>query len=149
MGNPRSDIRAIFDAGLKAADPGEAIRHSVTLEGKLLLVGDRHYDLGSFDRVMIVGAGKAAASMAAALEDILGPYLTEGIITTKYGHGCSLKTVKKWGQSLTIILLWLTLDARGASRSPNILKSMAGILLVKFIFGDKLIQWEIPDVHSI
>jgi len=93
MGNPRSDIRAIFDAGLKAADPGEAIRHSVTLEGKLLLVGDRHYDLGSFDRVMIVGAGKAAASMAAALEDILGPYLTEGIITTKYGHGCALNVV--------------------------------------------------------
>ena len=93
MGDPRSDIRAIFDAGLKAADPGEAVRRSVRLASNLLEVGGREYDLGAFDRVMIVGAGKAAASMAAALEDILGPYLTEGIITTKYGHGCALNVV--------------------------------------------------------
>ncbi|MBW2562105.1 MAG: glycerate-2-kinase family protein, partial [Deltaproteobacteria bacterium] len=93
MGDPRSDIRAIFDAGLKAADPGEAIRRSVGLDGDRLTVGDREYDLGAFDRVMVVGAGKAAASMAAALEGILGPRITEGIITTKYGHGCALKGV--------------------------------------------------------
>ncbi len=93
MGDPRSDIRAIFDAGLKAADPGEAIRRVVTLAGDRLIVEGREYDLGAFDRIMIVGAGKAAASMAAALEDILGPYLTEGIITTKYGHACALNVV--------------------------------------------------------
>jgi len=93
MKDPRSDIREIFNAGLEAADPGEAVRSAVRLAGERLVVGDRQYDPAAFDRVMVVGAGKAAASMAAALEDILGPYLTEGIITTKYGHGCALKTV--------------------------------------------------------
>ncbi|MDD5723192.1 MAG: glycerate kinase [Syntrophales bacterium] len=93
MEDPRSDIRAIFDAGLKAADPGEAVRRAVRLEGKRLAIDGRRYDLGAFDRVMVVGAGKAAASMAAALENILGSHLTMGVITTKYGHGCALKTV--------------------------------------------------------
>ncbi len=93
MKNSRLDIRKIFDAGLKAADPGEAIRHAVKLTGKRLLVGDREYDPGAFDRVVVVGAGKAAASMASALEDILGSYITGGMITTKYGHGLALNVV--------------------------------------------------------
>ena len=71
----------------------EAVRRALRLEGERLIVGDRQFDLGAFDRIMIVGAGKAAASMASALEDVLGLYLTEGVITTKYGHGCPLKTV--------------------------------------------------------
>ncbi|MCK4534400.1 MAG: glycerate-2-kinase family protein, partial [Syntrophobacterales bacterium] len=93
MENLRSDIREIFDAGLKAADPGEAIRRTVKLTGKRLMIGDREYDPGAFDRIMVVGAGKAAASMANALEGILGSYITGGMITTKYGHGLALRTV--------------------------------------------------------
>jgi len=76
MKNPRLDIRKIFDAGLKAADPGEAIRRAVKLTGKRLLISDREYDLGAFDRVMVVGAGKAGASMVSSLEGILGSYIT-------------------------------------------------------------------------
>ncbi|MBW2596294.1 MAG: glycerate kinase [Deltaproteobacteria bacterium] len=93
MKNPRLDIREIFDAGLKAADPGEAIRRAVKLTGKRLVIGDREYDPGAFDRVVVVGAGKAAASMASALEGILGSYITEGMITTKYGYGLALNVV--------------------------------------------------------
>jgi hydroxypyruvate reductase len=38
--------------------------------------------------------GKAAASMAHAVEEILGERLTAGIINVKYGHTAELKTVK-------------------------------------------------------
>jgi len=93
MKNPRLDIRKIFDAGLKAADPGEAIRRAVKLTGKRLLISDREYDLGAFDRVMVVGAGKAGASMVSSLEGILGSYITGGTIITKYGYGLALNIV--------------------------------------------------------
>ncbi|HPQ45297.1 MAG TPA: glycerate kinase [Syntrophales bacterium] len=93
MRNPRSDIREIFDAGLKAADPGEAIRRAVNLNGKCLVIGGRKYDLGAFDRILVIGAGKAATSMASALEGILGSSITEGAITTKYGYGLDLDIV--------------------------------------------------------
>lgn len=93
MGNPRSDIRAIFDAGLQAADPGGAITRAVRCEGHYLKVGGGTYDLDAFDRVLVVGTGKAAASMAAALEHLLGERITAGFITTKYGYGTPLKTI--------------------------------------------------------
>lgn len=93
MKDPRSDIREIFDAGLKAADPGEAIRRAVKLTGERLEVDGRTYDLNDFDRILLVGAGKAAASMAAALEGVLETRITQGVITTKYGYGTPLKSI--------------------------------------------------------
>jgi hydroxypyruvate reductase len=93
MKNPRSDIRAIFDAGLKAADPGEAIRRTVNITGEQLRVDGRTYDLDTFDRILVVGAGKAAAAMAAALEDVLAGRVTGGIVITKYGYGYALKGI--------------------------------------------------------
>jgi glycerate-2-kinase len=51
---------------------------------------------GSFDgrlpepprgRTIVVGAGKAAASMAAAFEKVW-PHPLEGLVVTRYGHGC-------------------------------------------------------------
>jgi glycerate 2-kinase len=90
--NPRKDIRKIFDTGLKAADPKEAVSRAICLRADdKLQVGKRHYDLGQFERIRVVGAGKAAAPMAAAIEDILGPRISEGFISTKYGHGLPLK----------------------------------------------------------
>jgi len=88
----REDIRKIFDTGLKAADPKEAVSRAVCLSADdRLQVGEQYYDLGQFDRIRVVGAGKAAAPMAAAIEDILGPRISEGFISTKYGHGLPLK----------------------------------------------------------
>lgn len=90
----RRDVSTIFDAGLKAADPGEAIRNNVTMgENGLLHIGDTTYDVKHYERVLIVGAGKAAAPMAAALEELLGSYITGGSVTTKYSHGSSLKII--------------------------------------------------------
>jgi hydroxypyruvate reductase len=89
-----SNVREIFNAGLKAADPGQAIRRAVRLrKGGLLTVGEREYKLNQFNRIVVIGAGKAASPMAEAIEDILGSYLSEGAITTKYGHGLSLKII--------------------------------------------------------
>ena len=90
--NPRKDILKIFDAGLKAADPKEAVSRFVRLAtGDRLKIGDREYDLGRFNGIKVVGAGKAAALMAAAIESILGSRIDEGIIITKYGHSLPLK----------------------------------------------------------
>jgi glycerate 2-kinase len=58
-----------------------------------LWVKEKKYDLKRFKRVLVVGAGKAAAPMAQAMEDLLGERLSGGVITTKYGHGLSLKTI--------------------------------------------------------
>ncbi len=43
----------------------------------MLVIGDEEIPLHSFRRIVVVGAGKAGAGMAAAVEDIRGPRLAE------------------------------------------------------------------------
>jgi len=89
----KKDARQIFEAGLRAADPRDSIKRMVTKNGTVITIGTKSYNLDDYERVLVVGTGKAAAPMAQALEDILGPALTGGIITTKYGHSLPLATV--------------------------------------------------------
>ena len=73
-------------AGLAAVDPAAAVRRYVHRDGTRLVVGDRVYNLAEFDRVLMVGAGKASAPMAQALAEALGDRLAGGWVNVKYGH---------------------------------------------------------------
>jgi glycerate 2-kinase len=83
----RQDLHAIFQAALKAVDPGEAIRTHVRRDGNQLHVADRTYDLRQYDAVYVIGIGKAGAAMAIAVEELLGERLRGGHVIVKYGHG--------------------------------------------------------------
>jgi hydroxypyruvate reductase len=73
-------------AALSAVDPEAAIHRHVCRTGNELIVADRRYDLNAYERVFVIGGGKAAVSMAAAVVDILGERLTRGTVVTKYEH---------------------------------------------------------------
>jgi hydroxypyruvate reductase len=77
---------AILRAALQAADPAEAIRRALVLRGNVLAVGTRSYDLRTCEHIYVVGAGKASAAMAFALEDMLGERITAGWINVKDGY---------------------------------------------------------------
>jgi glycerate 2-kinase len=81
------DLHAIFQAALKAVDPAEAIRTHVRRESDQLHVADRMYDLRQYEAAYIVGVGKAGATMAMAVEALLGDHLRGGHVIVKYGHG--------------------------------------------------------------
>jgi glycerate 2-kinase len=71
----------IFSDALKEIDAGRALRERVSLDGSRLTVFDTTYNLeASATPVYAVAIGKAAVSMAAALDEILGSRLTEGIV---------------------------------------------------------------------
>ena len=56
---------------------------------------ERHeVDLDGFSRILVLGAGKASARMAMALEDILGARISGGLVSVKYGHGEPLKRIE-------------------------------------------------------
>jgi hydroxypyruvate reductase len=74
-------------AALGAVDPAAAVRRYARREGDVLIVADRRYDLREFERVFVVGFGKAAVPMTTAVADTLGGRLTAGVVVTKYGHG--------------------------------------------------------------
>jgi glycerate 2-kinase len=90
----RSDAAAIFRAALKAADPVEAVLGSLKRSGETLTAGGRRYRLSQFDNIYVIGAGKASAAMALAVEKVLQGRITGGLINVKYGHGARLKRVE-------------------------------------------------------
>ncbi len=90
----RRDVRAIFDAGLAAVDPEAAVSRHLVRRGAQLHAGGRTYDLDAFRHVVLIGAGKAGAPMAAAVEAVVGDRITGGAVVVKYGHGAPLQHVK-------------------------------------------------------
>ncbi len=89
----RQDAVRIFEQGLKAVEPATAVKRFCHVEGNVLKVADRSYNLDKIKRVFIVGTGKASAPMAGAIEEILGDRITGGSINVKYGHTVRLSRI--------------------------------------------------------
>lgn len=83
--SPAAQLLAILEAGLAAVDPAALVRERLRLAGDLLRAGPAEIDLGQVDRLVLVAAGKAAATMAAAAEGILGDRLSGGMAVTARG----------------------------------------------------------------
>ena len=67
----RQDALAIWQAGVDAVTPNQLFRNKVIMDGTHLCVEDVAIDLADIDRIVVVGAGKASASMAIALHQVL------------------------------------------------------------------------------
>jgi glycerate 2-kinase len=87
-------IIRILLAALEAVEPGAAVRRWMTRREDALIVCERKYSLNAFQRVYIVGIGKAAVPMGAAAAVLLDPYLTGGIILTKDGYAKNLASLQ-------------------------------------------------------
>ena len=90
----RQDAVDIFYAGLQAVDPVAAIQRTCRIDGQVFVMKDKRYDLSQYRHVYVIGAGKASAAMASALEDMLGDIITQGLINVKYGHVRDLEQVE-------------------------------------------------------
>ena len=80
MHDPTAFLTHLFDTALKAADPDHVVAPFIPAPPK--------------GRLIVLGAGKAAAKMARAVEQAYAHPLT-GMVVTRYGHGvpCSRITV--------------------------------------------------------
>ncbi len=90
----RKQAKAIFRAAIRAADPVEAVLRHFRVRAGVLIVAGRRYALGRFDRIFVIGAGKASASMAKAVERALGRRISGGLINVKYGHTANLNRIE-------------------------------------------------------
>lgn len=76
---PREILRRLFEAAVCAASPSACLPSFLPARPK--------------GRIVVVGAGKAAASMAQVVEETLdGPL--EGLVVTRYGHGADLRHIQ-------------------------------------------------------
>ena len=76
----------IMKAALDSVDPRSAVLKNFTIKNSTLQVNRNEYDLDSYDRVFLVGAGKAGQPMAEAVSEVLGPRVNQGKVIVKEGY---------------------------------------------------------------
>jgi glycerate 2-kinase len=89
----RLDAEAIFRAGLSAVDSKSAVIKFLHRNDHVLTVENLSYDLEDYENVYVIGAGKASAAMAQAVEEILGERIKAGEINVKYDHALPLNII--------------------------------------------------------
>lgn len=116
--NPKDLLLSMFDAAVKAALPAEIVPKYLPKPPK--------------GRTIVIGAGKASAAMAEALEKSWqGPL--EGVVVTRYGHSAPCKKIEILESSHPVP------DANGEAAARRILEKVKGLtaddLVIALISG--------------
>ncbi|MCC7274774.1 MAG: glycerate kinase [Alphaproteobacteria bacterium] len=104
--SPEALLRAMLDAALAACDPARAVPRFLPSPPR--------------GRTIVVGAGKAAAKMARAVEDHW-PGPLEGLVVTRYGHGTPCARIRVVEASHPVP------DRAGEDAAAAILRSVQGL----------------------
>lgn len=89
----REDAISIFQAAVAAVQPAHLMRQHVQYSDGVLSVCEQSFTLTPGSTVWLFGAGKAAASMAQALEQVLSGMQIKGLVITKYAHALPLNHI--------------------------------------------------------
>jgi hydroxypyruvate reductase len=105
IGDPRQFLFSLFRTAIARADPAECLKP--------------HLPPRPRGRLIVVGAGKAAAAMAHAVEDHYGDGI-EGVVVTRYGHGLPSRRIRIVEAAHPVP------DAAGRAAAEQILATVAG-----------------------
>jgi glycerate 2-kinase len=102
---PAAFLRALFDRAVEVADPMRSLADFLPPKPP--------------GRVVVVGAGKASARMAEAVEAVWGP--CEGLVITRYGYGRPCRGIEIVEAAHPVP------DAAGAAATARMLDLLAGL----------------------
>ncbi|RYG90268.1 glycerate kinase [Loktanella sp. IMCC34160] len=111
-------LTGLFDAAVAAADPAQALRPHLPARPK--------------GRVIVVGAGKGAAQLAAAFEELWdGP--VEGVVVTRYGYAAPCRHIRVMEAAHPVP------DAAGLAASAALMQAVSNLtaddLVVALVCG--------------
>jgi glycerate 2-kinase len=90
----REHARQIYNAAIEVVKPDQLIQEKVVLDNHLLKIDKYTFDLSKFDKIYVIGAGKASALMAKKLEQVLDSRIFYGIVSVKYGHAVTCQKIR-------------------------------------------------------
>lgn len=79
----RERVLQMLDGVLSAMDAGNRILDLMSLDGNILTIGYKQWDLSGKKNIYLIGAGKACNAMANAVCQVLGERISKGIISVK------------------------------------------------------------------
>lgn len=83
-----------IETGLTAIDPLAALQAQARVDENILRIADRQYVLDSYDRVVVLGAGKASIRVAEGIELLLGDRISEGLVVTPMENPTHLRRIR-------------------------------------------------------
>lgn len=137
---PRALLEGLLAAALQRVDPVTVLGRQVEHGANRLLLAGREVPAGV--RLVVLAAGKAAASMAATLEQRAGDRVARGLVVTKEGHGVPLSklTLRYGGHPVP--------DARSERAAREAIAMAEGAapeeLLVVLLSGGASALWSCP-----
>ncbi len=84
----------MVEAGIAAARPELCVPAALTAYQMPSEMASGEFGIGTDRAIAVVGAGKAAAAMAAQAESQLGPQISGGVVAVKDGHGLPLSRIR-------------------------------------------------------
>lgn len=81
----REAVLSSIEAGIAAVDPRTILERSFDLDGDLLKIEDKSFDLSDFEKIYVLGAGKASGVLTESVERILSDRITGGIVNILEG----------------------------------------------------------------
>jgi len=93
-----SHLQSIFKSAVKRVDPYVMIHDHLSIRDEKLYIKTESYEksfaLADYDSLIVLGAGKATAKMAVAVEELLDGRIKKGLISVKKGHTEDLKYIE-------------------------------------------------------
>lgn len=161
-GLPNPDHAAILAAALDAVDPYQAVAAALHVEGTNLTIAGTTIDLAPYRRALVLGAGKAAAPMAEAVEWTLKDAFktrlyadrVEGLVVTKYDHGLDGDQFTLLGKVEVVEAAHPVPDAAGLQAGARILALAEGataddLVIVVLSGGGSALLEALPDGISL
>jgi glycerate 2-kinase len=90
----RRDAVSIFNNAINSVHAASTVKRCCSIASHYYHAGNASFDLSRYQNIYVVGAGKASAHMAKAVEDLLREHIREGMIIVKYGHGVPLNKIR-------------------------------------------------------
>lgn len=82
----------LMEEAIKSADPYKAVKRALKVEDNRLIIKGKEFPIKG--KVYVLAFGKAACSMAKAVEEVLEGKIVEGFAVTKYGYALPLKKIR-------------------------------------------------------
>lgn len=140
----REKAEQIFRWSTTAVQPAQLLQRNLAVSATTLTIGGQEVPLQAFRQLYVIGAGKAAAAMAVETEKIAGSLISDGIISTKYGHALPTQKIK------TIEAAHPVPDEQGVEavrQTIQLLKKLIpGDIVICLISGGASALWcDVPD----
>jgi glycerate 2-kinase len=94
MDNLIKDAHQIIEASINAVKTDLLIKRRIKLRNNILTIDKLKLDLPQYEKIYIIGAGKASGFMSRELELILSDKIFYGIVTVKYGHSAPCRKIR-------------------------------------------------------